>query len=103
MAKLTKQDVLHVAKLAKLPLTDNEVGKFTDQLSAIVSYMDELNKVDTSSVEPTSQTTGLENVFRNDEIKPDQILSQDAALSGSDKTYNGYFKVDAILAERSDK
>jgi len=103
MAKLTKQDVLHVAKLAKLPLTDTEVNKFTDQLSAIVNYMDELNSVDTSNIEPTSQTTGLENVFRSDEIKPDQILSQDLALSGSDKTYNGYFKVDAILAERSDK
>ena len=103
MAKLTKQDVLHVAKLAKLPLTDTEVNKFTDQLSAIVNYMDELNAVDTTNIEPTSQTTGLENVFRNDEIKPDQILSQEAALSGSDKTYNGYFKVDAILAERSDK
>jgi len=103
MTKLTKNDVLHVAKLAKLPLTDDEVDKFTDQLSSIISYMDELNAVDTSNVEPTSQTTGLENIFRKDEVKPDQILSQDAALSGSEEIYNGYFKVDAILTERSDK
>ena len=92
MAKLTKQDILHVAKLAKLPLTDSEVDKFTSQLSSIINYMDELNEVDTSDVEPTSQTTGLENVFRNDEIIPNQIIPQD-----------GYFKVDAILKERTGK
>ncbi len=103
MNKLTKQDVLHVAKLAKLILTNEEVDKFTDQLSAIVNYMEELNAVDTSNIEPTSQTTGLENVFRNDEVKTDQILSQDAALSGTEEIYNGYFKVNAILSERSDK
>ena len=103
MNKLTKQDILHVAKLAKISLTDDEVDKFTDQLGAIVNYMEELNAVDTSGVEPTSQTTGLENVFRTDEVKSDQALSQDAALSGTEETYNGYFKVDAILSERSDK
>ncbi len=103
MSTLSKNDVLHVAKLAKIPLTESEIDKFTDQLSSIVSYMDELNEVDTSSIEPTSQTTGLKNIFRSDEIKTDQILSQDLALSGTEEVYNGYFKVDAILSERSDK
>lgn len=103
MAKLSKQDVLHVAKLAKIDLTDSEVDKFTSQLSLVLEYMSELNDVDTSNVEATSQTTGLENVTRTDLIKTENILSQDEALSGSDKTHNGYFKVDAILSERSDK
>ncbi len=103
MAKLTKQDVLHVAKLAKLPLAGEEVNKFTDQLSSIINYMEELNEVDVSDIVPTSQTTGLENVFRNDEVKTEQILSADTALSGTEEIHNGYFKVDAILAERSDK
>src|SRR5688572_16233415 len=103
MSKLTKQDVLHVANLAKLNLTDNEVDKFTTQLSSIVNYMEELNEVDTDNIDPTTQTTGLTNVLRGDEIKTDQVLSQDEALSGTDETHNGYFKVPAILSERSDK
>ncbi len=103
MSKLTKQDVFHVAHLANLTLTDIEVDKFTTQLSSIVNYMEELNEVDTKDIAPTTQTTGLVNVFRSDEIKTDQILMQDEALSGTDETHNGYFKVPAILSERSDK
>jgi aspartyl-tRNA(Asn)/glutamyl-tRNA(Gln) amidotransferase subunit C len=102
MVKLTRSDVLHVAKLAKLDLTDSEINKFLPQLSKIVDHIGMLQKVDTSKVEPTSQTTGLENVFRGDDLK-ESSLNQDAALSGSDKTYNGYFIVPAILSERTDK
>lgn len=102
MAKLTKAEVLHVSKLAKLDLSEAELKKFLPQLSSIVDYISELSKVDTSKVEPTSQTTGLEDVFRGDDIK-ESSLDQDSALSGSDKIYNGYFKVGAILAERTDK
>jgi aspartyl-tRNA(Asn)/glutamyl-tRNA(Gln) amidotransferase subunit C len=103
MAKLTKSDVLHVAKLAKLDLTDGEIEKFTLQLSKIVDYISELSQVDTKNTEPTSQTMGLTDIFRGDEVKPDEFLSQDEALSGTDATHNGYFKVKAILSERSDK
>ena len=103
MAKLTRQDVLHVAKLAKLDLTEEEIEKFTSQLSSVVDYFSDLSEVDTEGVEPTSQTTGLENVKREDATKSDEVLTQDEALSGTEETYNGYFKVDAILAERSDK
>lgn len=102
MVKLTKADVIHVAKLAKLDLTDTEIEKFLSQLSGIIDHVAELQKVDTSKVEPTSQTTGLENVTREDEIK-ESSLDQSAVLSGTDKTYNGYFKVPAILEGRTDK
>ncbi len=102
MAGLSKADVLHVAKLAKLELTESEIEKFLPQLSSIVDYISELSKVDTSGIELTSQTTGLTDVFRGDEIKENGI-TQDKALSGSDKTHNGYFKVPAILEGRSDK
>jgi aspartyl-tRNA(Asn)/glutamyl-tRNA(Gln) amidotransferase subunit C len=102
MARLTKADVLHVARLAKLNLTDNEIKKFLPQLSSIVDYISELEKVDTKNIEPTSQTTGLTNVFRGDDIKLSSI-DQNKALSGTDKTHNGYFKVPAILEGRSDK
>lgn len=103
MTKLSKADVLHVAKLAKLDLTDTEVDKYSKQLSSIVDYISELSEVDTKNTEPTSQTTGLENVFREDLVKPENTLTQDQAISGTDKTHNGYFKVHAILTERTDK
>lgn len=103
MAKLTRADVLHVAKLAKLNLSEEEIVKFTSQLSTVVDYFGELSNVDTTNIEPTSQTTGLTNVFREDIVTSNQSLTQDQALSGTDKTHNGFFKVPAILEGRTDK
>lgn len=103
MAKLTTGDVKHVANLAKLNLTEEELKKFVPQLSSIVDYISSLNEVDTQGVEPTSQTTGLTNVFNPDEVSSERVLTQDEALSGTDNIHNGYFKVKAILSERSDK
>ncbi|QQG41223.1 MAG: Asp-tRNA(Asn)/Glu-tRNA(Gln) amidotransferase subunit GatC [Candidatus Woesebacteria bacterium] len=102
MAKLSKADVEHVAGLAKLDLTETEINKFLPQLSQILEHVGELGKVDTTDLAPTSQTTGLTNVFREDEVKPSSI-DLDGALSGTDNTFNGYFKVEAILTERTDK
>ena len=65
---------MHVAKLAKLTLTPNEITKFQEQLSKIVDYISQLSEVDTSNLEPTSQTTGLENVFRTDQVKSNSFL-----------------------------
>lgn len=103
MAKLTNEEVLHVAKLAGIELTASEVEKFSKQLSNVISQIGELSEVDTSNTEPTSQTTGLENVFRGDKVDGARVLTSDQATGGSDKIYNGYFKVGAILSERSDK
>ena len=103
MSKLTKKDVEHVAALAKLPLSDKEIETYLKQLDEVVNYIGELNEVDTKNTEPTSQTTGLENVFRSDELKAQQGSTQEEALSGTEKSYNGYFKVEAILTERTDK
>ncbi len=103
MAKLTVADVKHVANLAKLDLSEAELKKFLSQLSSIVDYISELSQVDTSNVEPAGQTTGLTDIYRGDMVRTERILTQDEALSGTDKIYNGYFKVKAILSERSDK
>jgi len=84
MGSLSKDEVLHVAKLAKLDLTSEEVTKFQKQLSKIVDYISQLSEVDTSNLEPTSQTTGLENVFRSDELKQEG-LTQEEALSGTEQ------------------
>lgn len=100
MAKLNKTEVAHVAKLAKLKITPAETDKFQKQLSKVLDYISELNDVDTLAVEPTSQTTGLENVLRADEINNSASLSQEESLSGTDKTKNGYFVVDAVLENK---
>ena len=96
MGKLSKSDVEHVASLAKLKLSPQEILKFQKQLSKIVSYVGELSEIDTLNVEPTSQTTGLTNVVRNDELKADG-LSQEEALSGTEKKHNGYFVVPQVF------
>ena len=99
--KLTKDDVTHVAGLSNLKLSDSEKEKFLTQLSKIVEFVGTLSEVDTDGITPTSQTTGLTNVLRDDIVKTEDILTQDNALSGTDNTHNGLFKVPAILTERS--
>jgi len=101
MANLTDDDVKHVAKLANLALSDDEVKKFNGQLTNIINYIKELSEVDIEGISPTSQTTGLENVKRGDATLPG--LSVDDALSQAEDTHNGYFKVSAILSERKTK
>lgn len=101
MSKLKKSDVEHVAKLAKLKLASKEIDKFSKQLSEIILYVEELNEVDTSKTKPTSQTTGLENVSREDKKTSDDCLSQEEALSGSEKVHNGYFVVPHVFDENS--
>jgi len=79
MTKLTDDQVRHIAKLARLELTDEEVKQFGPELTAILSYIDNLQKVDTSSTEPLKNVTGITNAFREDEIvqdgpTPDELL-----------------------------
>jgi aspartyl-tRNA(Asn)/glutamyl-tRNA(Gln) amidotransferase subunit C len=97
-----KLNVKHVAKLANLKLTEDEIIKFEKQLEETTEYVEELNEVNVDGIEPTSQVTGLENISREDEIKPS--LSQEEALSNAKptlptgrSTYNGFFKVKGIL------
>jgi len=67
MADLTREDVLKLAQLARLQLTDDEVAEFQKELGEILQYVEQLNDVDVSGLEPTSQVTGLTNVTRDDE------------------------------------
>lgn len=102
MAKLTKKEVKHVADLSNLVLTEEEIAKFTPQLDKIIEFVSALDEVDTTNVEPTSQTTGLVNVTRKDIVISENMLTQDEALSNTDD-YNGYFKVKAILSNRTNE
>ena len=92
---LDEKDVKHIADLARLPLSEEEVQKFKGQLSSTLEYIEQLNQVDTSKVTFPPQITGLENVWREDEVKPS--LSQEEALSNAPKTHKGYFVVKAIF------
>lgn len=93
--KLSRKQVLHIAKLADLHLTEEEIKKFQKQLGDILGYIDILNELDTKKVKPTSQVTGLENVFKKDEVKPS--LTQEETLSNTKEKYKGYFKVKSIF------
>ena len=82
MPSLTPDQVRHIAKLARLRLTDEEVEKFAPQLTGIFQYVDMLGEVDTKNVEATAQVTGTENSFREDVIRKDST-SPDALLECS--------------------
>ena len=96
--KLTKKEVLHVAKLAKLSLSPSKISTFEKQLSDVVNYVSELGEVDTKDVEPTSQTTGLTNVFREDG-EGGESISSEKALSGTEKIHNNYFVVPQVITK----
>ena len=92
-----KIDVKHIAKLANLPLSDEEVKKFEKQLEETLTYVSQLNKVNTDNIEATSQVTGLENVIEDDSPRPS--LSQEDALKNAPKTHNGFFVVKGIFKD----
>jgi len=73
---LKKEDVLHIARLARLSLTDKQVEKFSIQLSGILDLFKKVDDLDLSGVEETSQVTGLKNIFRADEVKNYQSLTR---------------------------
>jgi aspartyl-tRNA(Asn)/glutamyl-tRNA(Gln) amidotransferase subunit C len=69
MAKLTREDVLKLARLAKLDLSEEEIAEFSGELSAILEYVEQLKNVEVDGLKPTNQVTGLTNVTRPDEVK----------------------------------
>jgi len=94
---LSLQQVQHIAKLAKLDLLEVEIEKFRRQLSSILEYVGLLNEVDTSKVEPTAQTTGLKNVYREDKPSSDEVLTQKEVLSNAPEKQGGLIKTKAAL------
>ncbi len=68
---ITQDEIRHIAKLAKLNLSNEEVEKFTNQLGSVLDFFTQLNEVDTDGIEETSQVTGLVNITRKDEITVD--------------------------------
>ncbi|MFQ5803885.1 MAG: Asp-tRNA(Asn)/Glu-tRNA(Gln) amidotransferase subunit GatC [Candidatus Methylomirabilales bacterium] len=95
--KITYEEVEHVARLARLALSEEERERMRAQLDAILTYIDKLNHLDTSQVEPTSHVIPMTNVFREDKVRPS--LSQEQALANAPDRQEALFRVPRILEE----
>ncbi len=73
MAKLSEEQIKHIAKLSRLELTDEEVSLYSDQLSSVLEYVEQLNEINTENVDPLASMTGLSNIFRDDKVSESNI------------------------------
>jgi len=97
MAKITRKEVEHVARLARLELTEEEKERMTAQLDSILAYIDKLNELETSTVEPTTTVIPMVSVMREDETRPS--LGQDEALANAPDRADVYFRVPRIIED----
>lgn len=96
MSKLTRDDVLKLARLSRLQLSDEEIERFQHEISLVLDYVEALNNVDTKGLQPTSQVTGLVNVLRPD--KPIEYQAKPAdLLKNAPGVHEGQFKVKRVL------
>lgn len=94
--KITSEEVQHVANLARLQLSENEIERMTEQLDTILSYVEKLDKVDTEGVPVTTHTQQVVNAFREDVVKPS--LDRDAALGNAPEDNGESFTVPRIIS-----
>ncbi len=97
--KIDEAQVRHIAVLGRLELSDEEVAAFSEQLSAILEYVEQLNQLDTDDVEPTAHPLPLRNVFRDDE--PDRPLAVDDALANAPARAEDFFKTPKVIDQDS--
>ena len=91
---ITIKDVEHVAKLARLELTEEEKEKFTGQLGAVLEYVNQMNEVDTSDVEPMAHAIDFSNVMREDKVVYEQ--TKDELMKNAPYEEDGFFRVPKI-------
>ncbi len=94
---LTREEVEHIAELAKISLTNEEVELFREQLGEILEFGARLERLDTNAISPTATVIPLCNVMRADQVEPS--LPQEDALANAPAQADGYFQVEAILEE----
>lgn len=95
MSRIDKEQVKHVAHLARLHVSEEEADMFTKQLDDIISMAEQLNELDTEGVEPTTHVLDLKNVMRKDE--PKKWITQDEALKNAPEKQDGQIRVPSIL------
>ena len=93
--KISREEVRHVATLARLELTEDEEKRMTDQMNDILTYMDKLNELDTRNIPPTTHATQLENVFRPDEVT--ESLDRERALANAPQSDGVHFVVPKVI------
>ncbi len=95
--KVTEQDIKTVASLSRLKIRPDESARVIEQLDEILNYVDILKSIDTDKISPTTYALPMQNVFREDIVKPS--LDRDLALSNAPLKEDGYFKVPRVLEE----
>ena len=93
--RLSREEVLHIARLARLGLADAEIDKMGEQLSNILENFEILQQVDTGDVPPTAQSVALQNVVSEDIVAPS--LPPDEILANAPRREGGFFRVRAVL------
>jgi aspartyl-tRNA(Asn)/glutamyl-tRNA(Gln) amidotransferase subunit C len=92
-------DIRHVARLARLALTDDEIATFAPQLGSLMAHVDAMAQLDTEHVAATAQVIPSRNVQRYDAIRPETMLTREAALANAPQAQGPYFRVPRIIAE----
>jgi aspartyl-tRNA(Asn)/glutamyl-tRNA(Gln) amidotransferase subunit C len=92
---LSREEVRHVASLARLGLSDEEESRLQEQLSSILEHIASLDRLDTAAIPPTAQVVALSNVMRDDRVTTS--LPREAVLANAPRQTNGFFEVHAIL------
>ncbi|HAM88689.1 MAG: aspartyl/glutamyl-tRNA amidotransferase subunit C [Candidatus Falkowbacteria bacterium GW2011_GWC2_38_22] len=95
--ELSKEQIQHIATLARLELTDEELEKYGGQLSAVLGYIEQLQEVDTDGIEPTAQVTGLENSWREDVVRVWDDGERLSAINLAPEVDDGQVKVRRVL------
>ncbi|HPN55004.1 MAG TPA: Asp-tRNA(Asn)/Glu-tRNA(Gln) amidotransferase subunit GatC [Candidatus Moranbacteria bacterium] len=94
---LSREEILNIATLARIGLTDEEVEKYQHDLSEILDYFKKLEEADVADVEPIGHITGMQNVFRSDNKKDHDSLSREAILKNAPDKKDKYIKVKSVL------
>jgi aspartyl-tRNA(Asn)/glutamyl-tRNA(Gln) amidotransferase subunit C len=93
--KLSREQVIDIADLAKLDLTEQEIEQYADQLSAVLDYASRLEQLNTDDIPPTASVLPLQNVMREDVVRPS--LPREQVIANAPAAIEGQFRVDAVL------
>ena len=96
--KISEQDIKTVASLSRLRIREEEAEDVIFQLNKILTYVENLQAIDTANIEPTTYALPMQNIFREDKVKPS--LARELALSNAPLKEDGYFKVPRVLEEQ---
>ncbi len=92
---ITRDDAVYIAKLSRLDIDDSDLDKYVPQLQQILQYIEKLNELDTSGVEPTAHVLHLRNITREDDIK--ESLPNEDAMRSAPEVETGFFKVPPVI------